>query len=88
MLTDLNTGTVHVAQVAVAPAERGRGIGRQLVEASLGAAAVLYGRVTLLVAGSNAPAVRLYESMGFRDSALFVVASRVNTDASQRADGH
>jgi len=85
MLTDLNTGTVHVAQVAVAPTERGRGIGRQLVEAALGAAAVLYGRVTLLVAASNLPAVRLYESMGFRDAASFVVASRVNADAPRPA---
>jgi ribosomal protein S18 acetylase RimI-like enzyme len=88
MLTDLNTGTVHVAQVAVDPAERGRGLGRELIDASLGAAAVLYRRVTLLVAASNVPAVRLYESMGFTDAASFVVASRENTAPTRSDDDH
>jgi ribosomal protein S18 acetylase RimI-like enzyme len=76
MLSDLGTGTAHIAQLAVDPAARGRGLGRQLVQTALDDSSRFYEQVSLLVSASNAPAVRLYESMGFRHQARFIVASR------------
>lgn len=80
MLTDLGPGTVHVAQMAVAPESQGRGLGRQVLQTALAAATRLYQRATLLVASSNTAAVHLYESVGFTDAAQFVVASRTTPD--------
>ena len=74
LITDLGPGTVHVAQLAVDPAARGRGLGRRLVRAALGRAAALYDRATLLVSASNTPAVSLYDSIGFEELATFLVA--------------
>jgi putative acetyltransferase len=60
-------GTVELAKLAVAPAARGRGIGRHLCllvlhfARSVGAASV-----TLLSNHRLAAAIRLYESLGFR----------------------
>jgi GNAT superfamily N-acetyltransferase len=76
MMTDLGPGTAHLAQVAVDPSARRRGLGRQLVCHALGRAATMFERATLLVSGGNAPAVTLYESMGFEEVATFVVAAR------------
>lgn len=76
MLTDLGTGAAHIAQVAVDPALRGRGLGRELVSAAIGETSRFYDRISLLVSGSNVAAMRLYESLGFRDHARFTVASR------------
>ena len=76
MLTDLGTGVAHIAQLAVHPAARGRGLARRLVATALAEASRFYERASLLVASSNAPAVRLYESLGFVDHASFVVARR------------
>lgn len=76
MLTDLGTGTAHIAQLAVDPERRGRGTGRRMVDAVLDEASRFYDQVTLLVAGSNTAAVGLYEAAGFRDHATFVVARR------------
>ena len=74
MLTDLGTGVAHIAQLAVDPAARGRGLARQLVEATLTEAGRLYDHMSLLVSPANVAAVRLYESLGFRDHASFIVA--------------
>jgi len=70
-------GTAHVAQVAVAPDRRGRGLGRSLLVASLDAAR-RHGaaRVTLLVSGSNTVARRLYASLGFVERTQFVFGER------------
>jgi ribosomal protein S18 acetylase RimI-like enzyme len=76
MLSDLGTGTAHITQVAVDPAARGRGLARQLVQTALDESSRFYEQVSLLVSASNAAAVRLYESMGFRDQSRFIVASR------------
>jgi len=76
MLSDLGTGTVHIAQLAVAPDARGRGLGRQLVQAALREASRFYERATLLVAASNTPAVTLYHSLGFREHGRLIVAAR------------
>jgi GNAT superfamily N-acetyltransferase len=76
MLTDLGTGVAHIAQLAVAPAARGRGLARCLIETALAEASRFYDHMSLLVSSSNIAAVRLYESLGFRDHASFTVASR------------
>lgn len=52
----------------VREAARGRGVGRALVQAALGAAAARPGVlvVTLTATDGNEPAIRLYESVGFK----------------------
>jgi ribosomal protein S18 acetylase RimI-like enzyme len=76
-VTDLGPATVHVAQIAVDPAARGRGWGRRLIGAVAAAARPRgYSQMTLLVSASNRPAVAMYEQLGFRDQARFVVATR------------
>ena len=54
----------YIANVAVAPAFRRRGIGRRLVQALLARSADLT-FVTLEVRASNAPAIALYTACGF-----------------------
>jgi ribosomal protein S18 acetylase RimI-like enzyme len=78
LATDLGYGTTHIAQLVVDPGARGRGLGRQLVDAVVRQAhADRRARVTLLVAESNRPAGRLYDAAGFTDRAQHVVAVRV-----------
>jgi ribosomal-protein-alanine N-acetyltransferase len=58
---------VHIYRVAVAPGRRRRGMGAQLVEACLQAAAQAGARAALLeVRPSNSEAVALYRKFGFR----------------------
>ncbi len=60
-------GEMEVLTVGVAPAARRRGQGRQLMEAALAAGRQAgAGEVFLEVAMDNAPAVALYERLGFR----------------------
>ena len=75
--TDLGLGTAHLAQIAVDPDVRGRGWGRALVQSAVGAAAAGgFRRMTLLVAGANARATALYDHLGFRERAVFIVGVR------------
>ena len=75
LVTQLARDTVHVAQVAVAPAVRGCGLARRVVTASLVAAeAAGYARATLLVSERNVTAGRVYEDLGFEEVAVFVSA--------------
>ena len=84
IVTELAPRIAHVAQIAVDPGERGRGLGRQLLSGSMSAAAASgYTRMTLLVAASNQPALALYEGAGFQDRATFIVAR-----ADRSAGGH
>lgn len=76
MVTDLGTGVAHIAQLAVDPRVRGRGLAGRLVDTALAEATQLYERMSLLVSSSNVAALRLYESRGFRDHASFIVARR------------
>lgn len=60
-------GEGEITNVAVAPGFRGRGIGRKLMEYMLKEASCHgIGDCTLEVRISNTPAVRLYESLGFK----------------------
>jgi ribosomal protein S18 acetylase RimI-like enzyme len=76
VVTRLGPATAHVAQVAVHPERRGRGMARALV-ATAAAAAAAAGNIemTLLVGERNTPARRLYSSMGFVPRASFVAAT-------------
>lgn len=59
-------GVFELSKMAVAPAERGRGTGRRLLDAAIDRARVL--GASSLFLGSNqrlAPAIGLYESAGF-----------------------
>jgi len=77
LATRLSDHTTHVAQVAVDPARRRRGLARILVEESAARArAAGCRRQTLLVAASNAPARALYEQLGFVERAMFLFAER------------
>jgi ribosomal protein S18 acetylase RimI-like enzyme len=78
LTTNLGCGTAHVAQLVVDPGARGRGLGRQLVDAVVSHARDRgHARVTLLVAESNRPAGRLYDAAGFVDRARHIVAVRM-----------
>jgi len=58
---------MHINNLAVDPAHRGRGLGRALLREAMAAAARLgVRRATLEVRRSNTPALRLYEGAGFR----------------------
>jgi ribosomal protein S18 acetylase RimI-like enzyme len=77
LITRLAPDTAHLAQIAIAPEARGRGLARRLLTASLDAArAAGCVRATLLVSERNAAAGRLYDAMRFQDVAAFVSASR------------
>jgi ribosomal protein S18 acetylase RimI-like enzyme len=76
VMTDLGIGTAHVAQIVVDPVMRGRGTGRALLTAALKNASGMYDRATLLVSSANTAALSLYRSLGFRNTAAFVVAGR------------
>jgi ribosomal protein S18 acetylase RimI-like enzyme len=77
LMTRLSRDTVHLAQIAVSPAARGRGLARRLIAASLAAAAAAgHARATLLVGEHNLAARHLYDRLGFADVAMFVSAVR------------
>jgi putative acetyltransferase len=59
-------GVMGLAKLAVVPAARGHGIGRRLVEACIEYARLRgVGRLTLESNSQLAPAIRLYEELGF-----------------------
>lgn len=87
LVTSLGPGTVHIAQLAVDPSARRRGVARRLVTAALGRARDEYDRATLLVSAANHAAGALYESLGFVDVTRFVVATkRLEPQGSRRAN--
>jgi len=66
-LVNPELGAFHIMRFAVAPAFRGRGLGKILIEDIAKMVAALGGqRLTLNVYGSNAIARRLYLSAGFK----------------------
>jgi ribosomal protein S18 acetylase RimI-like enzyme len=78
LVTRLSASTAHIAQIAVDPGARRRGLGRLLVdEACDRARRAGCDRITLLVGQGNSRARRLYETSGFVETASFVSAGRV-----------
>ncbi|MEW5981037.1 MAG: GNAT family N-acetyltransferase [Acidobacteriota bacterium] len=70
--------TVHLAQLVVAPAARGRQVGDLLLQRVCASAAALgFETITLLVDAENTPARRLYGRWGFREASAFVVGRLV-----------
>ena len=77
VMTRIAAATAHVAQVAVHPRWRGRGLATALVGAACARAAEQgCTRATLLVAADNTPARSIYARMGFDVTATFVAARR------------
>ncbi len=59
-------GVYELTKMAVAPEQRGHGVGRQLMHAALQAFGALHGRELFLESSSKlGPALKLYESVGF-----------------------
>lgn len=76
LITDLGGRTSHLAQLVVAPAAHGRGLGRWLLaEAIDNAARAGFERMTLLVSERNHVARALYERLGFVERAAFLTAA-------------
>jgi ribosomal-protein-alanine N-acetyltransferase len=62
---------LHVLNVAVAPEARRRGVAQALLDEAEGRARAMGARVAMLeVRRSNAPAIALYRSRGYRDVAV------------------
>jgi ribosomal protein S18 acetylase RimI-like enzyme len=77
LVTAVSPATAHIAQLAVHPGHRGRGLASQLTrEAALRAAEAGKSELTLLVGDRNQKARRLYTSMGFTQKATFLAAWR------------
>jgi ribosomal protein S18 acetylase RimI-like enzyme len=75
LVTRIGANTSHLAQLAVAPGFRKRGLGAGLLAAVCRAASRQgFGRMTLLVAGQNQAARKLYEGAGFVERSTFVSA--------------
>jgi predicted N-acetyltransferase YhbS len=76
-------GAFELSKMAVTPAARGRGIGRRLIEATIGRARELGAATVFLGSSTKLPnAVHLYESFGFRH----VPAERIELAPYARAD--
>ena len=63
---ETQAGEYYIDSLAVLPEYRGRGIARQLMQAQIAHGHSLGLPSTLLVDPDNPPALRLYESLGFR----------------------
>jgi ribosomal-protein-alanine N-acetyltransferase len=76
-ITRIGPRTAHLAQFAVHPEERSRGLASRLLQDTMQiAAAAGCDAMTLLVGETNQPARRLYERRGFAARATFVAARR------------
>jgi ribosomal protein S18 acetylase RimI-like enzyme len=77
LVTAIAPETAHLAQLAVRPDCRGRGLAARLVQDAIGSAARA-GKtaLTLLVGEHNEAARRLYASTGFEERGSFVAARR------------
>jgi GNAT superfamily N-acetyltransferase len=82
LVTSVSADTAHLAQLAVTPPYRGKGLATSLVQQTIDAAAQVGRRhVTLIVSELNAPARRVYGRLGFAPRARFV-AARARTGAA------
>lgn len=77
LVTTLSARVAHIAQMAVDSEHRRRGIGEWMVRvANERARQAGYQKMTLLVSESNDRARRLYDRLGFQQSAEFLFADR------------
>lgn len=78
MVTSIGRTTAHLAQLAVDPAMRGRGISRCLVTVARANADRVLGasRMSLLVSEANRAALAVYVRAGFRPAGKFIAAFR------------
>jgi len=68
----VSQGVGHTTQICVMPGYQGHGLGRRLMEASIQALrARRFTALSLTVTAVNAPAIRLYEQLGFRTIKTF-----------------
>ena len=81
----IDRDVAHIPQIMVDPTVQGRGVGAGLVRWAM-TMAVQQGarRITLLVAAENARALSVYEKLGFKDCASFLVASSVDPVATAK----
>jgi len=76
LTTRVAPDTAHIAQIAISPALRGRGLGTLLAQRAIAASfAAGARRMTLLVSESNR-AGDWYRQLGFTDAATFLYAAR------------
>jgi ribosomal protein S18 acetylase RimI-like enzyme len=75
LVTTISPGVAHLAQLAVHPSVRGRGIAGTLTDDAIHMAA-LGGchRMTLLVEHTSAAAMRIYAARGFAPREHFIAA--------------
>jgi ribosomal-protein-alanine N-acetyltransferase len=67
-IMSVGAGESHILNLCIGPGEQGRGLGRYLLEHLLAVARDHHARTTMLeVRPSNAPALRLYNNMGFNE---------------------
>lgn len=82
-------GWFEIAKLAVAPEVRRHGIGRRLVEAAIGYARRTGAERIVLVSSTRLqPALRLYESMGFRHEPLPEKLDYASADVYMALDLH
>lgn len=75
MVTCIGDGTMHLAQLAVRPEVRGRGVATRLMREAIASAAERGATaITLLVGERNSAARRLYDSFGFAERGRFIAA--------------
>ena len=83
--TVIGPGCIHVAQVAVAPDRRGSGIANAMLQDVLTkASADGFAKVSLLVGEHNAGARRIYDGLGFKETAHFVSAGSPAAQPTRR----
>jgi ribosomal protein S18 acetylase RimI-like enzyme len=83
LFAPVGTGEWYLSKIGVVPNERRRGLGRRLVEAYLRSGEELAcERFRLDVNADNLPAIKLYESLGFR-----VVHDATSTESGLRYFG-
>ncbi len=72
LTSEVSQGVAHTTQICVLPGYQGRGLGRQLMDASIAAlCARRFRALSLTVTSGNASAVRLYERLRFRTVKTF-----------------
>jgi len=85
LVTSIGRTTAHLAQLAIDPSARGRGLSRTLMSAVRANADRVLGasRVSLLVSGASRAALAVYAREGFRPVATFLAAHRPALNAPE-----